>query len=139
MTLKTLAYTSRARLDLSPQDVLDIHQIALELNALADITGLLAFDGTRFLQIVEGSPEAIDDLVGRLRRDRRHSDFEIRDERAIESRSFPYWSMQLVRVSAGYLKAQSELGAVLPPTVAPPVRALILAMSGSTARTFEME
>jgi len=67
LQLKTLTYTSRARLDLSAQDLADIHESARHLNALDGITGLLVFDGTRFLQIIEGSEEAIDDLVERLR------------------------------------------------------------------------
>jgi hypothetical protein len=137
--LKTLTYTSRARLDLTARDVTDIHRTALELNALDAITGLLAFDGTRFLQTLEGSPEAIDNLVERLRRDRRHSALEIRDERPIDRRSFPDWSMELVRVSAGYLRARSELESMPPPGVAAPVRALILGMSDTMARTFEIE
>ncbi|MBV8685116.1 MAG: BLUF domain-containing protein [Alphaproteobacteria bacterium] len=139
MGLKTLTYTSRASIDIKARDVLDIHQIALELNALDGITGLLAFDGTRFLQILEGAPEAIDDLMARLHADRRHSAIEIRHEQAIARRSFPEWSMQLVRVSAGYLRARAELGSVLPPGVAPGVRALILGMSDGLSRSFEME
>lgn len=139
MRLKTLAYTSRARPGLAAQDLLDIHQISLDLNALDRITGLLAFDGTRFLQILEGSPRAVDNLLARLRRDPRHSGLEVRDERPIDRRAFPYWSMQLVRVSAGYLKAQFELDSILPPDTDPQVRALIAAMSSNIAGTFEME
>jgi hypothetical protein len=137
--LKTLTYTSRARLDLAAGDLADIHQTARRLNALDGITGLLVFDGTRFLQILEGSGEAVDDLVDRLRRDRRHSALEIRDEHPIERRSFPDWSMELARVSAGYFQARTELASLLPPEVAPRVRALILAMSDTMARPFEME
>lgn len=65
MRLKTLTYTSRARLDFTPGDLAAIQQTARHLNALDGITGLLIFDGVRFLQIVEGSEEAIADLVER--------------------------------------------------------------------------
>jgi hypothetical protein len=136
--LKTLTYTSRASLDLSSADLADIHQAARHLNALDGITGLLVFDGTRFLQIIEGSEEAIDSLVQRLRRDPRHSALEIRDERLVERRSFPDWSMELLRVSAGYLHARPELGSVLPDQVSTPVRELILRMSDAMAGAVEM-
>jgi hypothetical protein len=139
MTLKTLTYTSRARLDLSSGDLADIHETARHLNALDGITGLLVFDGTRFLQIIEGGEDAIDDLVGRLRADPRHSAFEIRDERPVDERSFPDWSMELVSVSAGYLQARPKLETILPEGVAPPVRALILRMADAMAGTFRME
>ena len=135
MQLKTLTYTSRSRLDLSAQDLVEIQESARHLNALDGITGLLAYDGTRFLQIVEGSEEAIDDLVERLRGDARHSAIEIRDERFVEARSFPNWSMELVAVSAGYLRARPEVESALPAQVAPAVRDLVLRMSDALAET----
>ena len=135
MELKTLTYTSRAQLDLSSADLADIHQAARHLNALDGITGLLIFDGTRFLQIIEGSETAIDDLVARLRRDSRHSAIEIRDERFVDARSFPHWSMELVTVSAGYMRARPEIETALPEGVAPAVRELVLRMSDARAET----
>ena len=133
MQLKSLAYTSRARLDLADDDLHDIHREARRLNALDGISGILVFDGARFLQIVEGAPDAVDSLVERLRRDPRHSAFEVRDEREVAERSFPDWSMELVRVSAGYLAARDELGTSLPASVAPAVRDLALRMSQELA------
>ena len=139
MELKTLTYTSRARLDLTAKDLADIQSTARTLNALDGITGLLAFDGTRFLQIVEGAEDAIDSLVERLRRDPRHSGFEIRDERFVEAGSFPDWSMELVSVSAGFLHARSELESALPLGVAPAVRELILRMGDALARSVRID
>jgi hypothetical protein len=133
LRLKTLTYTSRARLDLGDEDLTAIHQSARHLNALDGITGLLLFDGSRFLQIVEGAEDAIDNLVERLRMDPRHSAFEVRDERYVERRSFPDWSMELLRVSAGYARARDEVATILPDGVAEPVRELVLRMSGQLA------
>jgi hypothetical protein len=127
--LKSLAYTSRARLDLGETDLNDVHQVARHLNALDGITGLLLFDGIRFMQIIEGASEAIDNLVERLRRDRRHTAFEIRDERIVEARAFPDWSMELVRVSSGYRDAVTELAPILPERMPPAVRDLALGMA----------
>ena len=89
MDLKSLTYTSLARPDLDSDDLNAIHRIARELNSLDGITGLLVFNGTHFLQIVEGAAPAIDDLLARLRRDPRHFGLEVRDERTVEARSFP--------------------------------------------------
>ena len=139
LKLKTLTYTSRARFDLAAEDLAAIQHEARNLNALDGITGLLVFDGSRFLQIIEGAEDAIDTLVGRLRRDTRHSAFEIRDSQFVERRSFPDWSMELVHVSAGFLQARPELDTILPEQVAPPVRALILRMTDTLAGTMRME
>ncbi|HEU0135500.1 MAG TPA: BLUF domain-containing protein [Allosphingosinicella sp.] len=133
MRLKTLTYTSRARLDLRDEDLSAIHQTARHLNALDGITGLLLFDGSRFLQIVEGSEDAVDNLVERLRMDPRHSAFEVRDERDVERRAFPDWSMELLRVSAGYANAEDEVGGALPDSVPAPVRELVIRMTGELA------
>lgn len=65
--------------------------------------------------------------------DRRHSAFEVRDERFVERRSFSGWSMELLRVSAGYKAAREEVGTILPEGVAGPVRELVLRMSGELA------
>jgi hypothetical protein len=134
MKLKSLAYTSRARLDLTNEDLHEIHRTARELNALDGITGLLAFDGSRFLQIIEGAEEGVDHLVARLRADRRHLAFEIREERFVDSRSFPDWSMELVLVSAGYLGARDEIGTKLPSSVSADVRDVALRMAKELSR-----
>jgi Sensors of blue-light using FAD len=133
LRLKTLTYTSRARLDLDEEELSDIHQSARHLNALDGITGLLLFDGTRFLQIVEGSEGAVDNLVERLRMDPRHSAFELRDERFVDRRSFSDWSMELLRVSAGYCEARGEVEDILPDGMTEPVRELVLRMTGQMA------
>ena len=131
MQLKSLTYTSLARLDLTGGDVAAIHETARHLNALDGITGLLLFNGSRFLQIVEGAEEAIDSLVERLRRDPRHSALEVRDERFVAERSFPHWSMELVLVSTRFRDACAEIEAALPESTAPHIRALVADMAAA--------
>jgi hypothetical protein len=129
MNLTSLTYTSLARLDLDSSDLEDIHRTARELNALDGITGLLVFNGTHFLQIIEGAKDAINELVERLRLDRRHSGFEIRDQHSIDARSFPDWSMELVRVSASYFPARETIADRLPETVPEGIRCRLFRMT----------
>jgi hypothetical protein len=129
MQLKTLTYTSLARFDLTDRELDDIHLAARHLNAIDGVTGILMFDGIRFLQIIEGADQAVDDLIERLRRDPRHSAVEVRDERFVGARSFPDWSMELVRVSAGFKEARKELASLLPESATPGVRDLVLKMT----------
>jgi hypothetical protein len=138
MTLKSLTYTSRASFDLEAADLTAIHAKARELNALDGITGLLVFNGTHFLQIIEGSDEAIHDLLERLRLDRRHSAVEVRDERDIDARAFPDWSMELVRVDTDFADAKEALSRHLPDAVPNPVRERLLAMTESISGTVDM-
>lgn len=138
MELKSLTYTSLARLDLDAGDVEAIHRSAREFNALDGITGLLIYNGTHFLQIVEGAAPAIDDLLERLRRDPRHSGLEVRDQRMIERRGFPDWSMELVRVSASYFEARETLRAQIPATVPEEVCGLLDRMTEGISGTVQL-
>ena len=129
MKLTSLTYTSLARLDLQSADLEDIHRTARELNALEGITGLLVFNGTHFLQIIEGSESAIEELVEKLRKDPRHTGFEIRDQRKVDARSFPDWSMELVRVNASYFQARDTIADRLPHTVPEAIQARLFRMT----------
>ena len=138
MDLTSLTYTSLARHDLQQTDLEDIHRTARERNSANGITGLLIFNGTHFLQIVEGSPEAIDGLMERLRRDPRHSALEVRDERKIAERSFPDWSMELVKVRAGFFDAKETVSDRLPENVSEPVRDRVIRMTEAISGTVRL-
>ncbi len=129
MNLTSVTYTSLARLDLQTSDLEDIHRTAREANTLEGITGLLVFNGTHFLQIIEGSESAIEELVERLRKDPRHTGFEVRDKRKIDARSFPDWSMELVRVNASYFQARDTLADRLPDTVPDAIQSRLFRMT----------
>jgi len=60
--------------------------------------------------------------------------FEIRDERIIETRAFPDWSMELVRVSSGYRDAVTELQPLLPAQMPHKVRELALELATGLSR-----
>lgn len=93
----------------------------------------MIFNGTHFLQTIEGAVTAIDDLLELLRRDPRHSGIEVRDERIIAERSFPDWAMELVRVRASYFEARDTVSDRLPETIPPSVRERVLRMTESTS------
>ncbi len=136
--MKSLTYTSFAQLDLEAADLEDIHRTARNSNALNGITGLLIFNGTHFLQVIEGMEDAVDALVDNLRRDPRHTGFEIRDMSFVEERSFPDWSMELVRVEASYFKARESVEDRLPDAIAPQVRDRVLTMTRSISETLSL-
>lgn len=129
MKYKCVAYTSLAALDMDERQLLEIHATARDFNALDGITGLLLFNGTHFLQWIEGPPGAIDDLVEKLRRDPRHSGFEVRDERWADERLFGHWSMELVRVRSSYLQAREDILHALPDRLPEHVRDRMIGMA----------
>lgn len=119
MLLKSLTYTSWATPGLLPADVESILQSARTNNPLQGLSGLLIFNGSAFLQILEGVEPAVDELFGQLRRDRRHSNMSVRDERMIERRSFPDWAMAYLRLEDGRFVGESAVERALTRDVPP--------------------
>ena len=62
MILRSVTYTSLARPGLQESDLEAIGTTAQRENAARGITGLLIFNGTHFLQIIEGAPDALRQL-----------------------------------------------------------------------------
>src|SRR5689334_25199972 len=98
MSLRSVTYTSRVVPPFGDNAFQHLGLEAGRLNALDGITGLLVFNGTRFSQTIEGGAEAIDDLIARLQRDPRHTDFQIVSDEPIAARRFRSWDMQFLSV-----------------------------------------
>lgn len=93
MALSTLLYASSARPGLTKADVDDIVATASRVNAELNVTGLLAFDGRGFAQILEGEGETIQALYEKIKRDRRHSGCVLLFSGETKERRFEGWSM----------------------------------------------
>ena len=129
MSLTSVTYTSLAQPDLQSSELEEIYQTSRGNNAAAEITGLLIYNGTHFLQIVEGTEAAIETLIERIRRDDRHKGFEIRDKRKVDARSFPDWAMELLRVTPGFFQARDAIAETLPTTVPEVIKARLFRMT----------
>ncbi|MGI9467412.1 MAG: BLUF domain-containing protein [Rubripirellula sp.] len=93
--LRRIIYTSIATIALDQRALLDLLHAARGFSKIDAVTGLLVHDRGQFLQVIEGPANAIDNLVQRLRRDRRHSQFEIHEDVLTDTRLFPDWAMGL--------------------------------------------
>ena len=79
--------------------VADIVKTARNFNKEHQITGLLVFDGQRFCQYIEGPQSALQALIDRIGRDRRHHQFESKHHASlVGERMFACWSMAYVLV-----------------------------------------
>jgi hypothetical protein len=75
-------------------------------NDLAGLTGMLLhsdMDGS-FFQVIEGEPAALDQLLNKLRGDKRHSHLTIIIREPIAERNFAGWTMGFASVSPEKLK-----------------------------------
>jgi blue light- and temperature-responsive anti-repressor len=87
---------SRATMDA----VRDILAVSRRNNQRLGITGVLLISQGYFAQLLEGTRPAVESLLDRIMRDRRHSDIVTVHERSAGPRDFASWSMAFVRQTA---------------------------------------
>ena len=75
-----------------------IFKTSLRNNRRDAITGALALPDGKFVQVIEGTPGALDGLLRRLAPDPRHRDIVILDRRPIAERRFTDWTMASSRI-----------------------------------------
>lgn len=91
--LKRIVYVSRAAAHLTELNVQRIQWSSQVRNRRLDVTGMLVFTGRHFAQVLEGREEALQELMGSLSRDRRHSELRVVMDEPITTRRFDGWAM----------------------------------------------
>jgi hypothetical protein len=106
--LVRLIYASTATDGVDMNEFKRILETAQKNNANRDLTGVLCFNSRVFLQALEGSREAVNDLYAKLMRDTRHHNLAIIKYEKIEQREYSEWSMAFAAASGNnralYLK-----------------------------------
>jgi len=96
MPIHAVVYASHVAAEL-PADRLDaLVQDAARFNVIAGVTGLLLFDGERFLQYLEGPDDGLRAAYGRVLIASSHFDIVQLARGLVGSRLAPYWSMTMV-------------------------------------------
>lgn len=90
--MRQLVYISSIRRQVAVDPVTILAQ-SRRNNARARVTGLLFFDGKRFLQALEGEDAAVDATFARIQQDDRHHALVVLSNRVIEQREFGEWAM----------------------------------------------
>lgn len=93
VALFRLIYLSRVSRPTRLADVEAIVNAASARNATLEITGLLVYTPSHFLQCLEGETRAVRGLFERICKDPRHTDVRVLDERSVPARRFGQWSM----------------------------------------------
>ena len=123
--MRQLVYVSTASA-LPHGDLEQIMTSATRNNAAAGITGLLLFNGRNFLQLLEGERDSVERLLDRVEADPRHSGVVVVTDLQVAERSFPDWSMRLLRLAETVEERRSPLEAHLPANLDDMVRRHIL-------------
>ncbi len=100
-----LVYISTARGQIMAADIQRILGVSRRNNGRDGVTGLLFFDGVRFLQALEGDPDIVTTTYERIRADARHSGVVVLSRREVDRREFGQWAM----ASRTALEGESEM------------------------------
>ncbi|WP_338503952.1 BLUF domain-containing protein [Sphingomonas kaistensis] len=88
-----VGYVSTAVRLQSPEVMHAILAASRRNNSALNVTGLLVAGRRRYLQVIEGPAEAIEDLLSKIEADERHKGLVIFLRRIVQERSFGEWSM----------------------------------------------
>ena len=88
-----LVYTSTLNPDVTEAGITALVDAAAAANLVNDITGVLALEGPRVCQILEGPAEAVDTLFAAIQIDARHSMVNELDRTEIRRPYFQSWGM----------------------------------------------
>ena len=90
-----LAYTSKCNVAEGQVDeeLAAIREAARRNNPELEITGVLFYDNGRFLQVLEGEKDALDNLMNKVAGDARHSKIDYLINESIPFRQFSQWNM----------------------------------------------
>ena len=91
--ITSLVYVSTATVGLSLDDFLAILDVSQRNNQRFGISGLLVFNGTNFMQCLEGDRAAVNDRLHHIGRDDRHNGLSVIDNRELSKRQFAEWDM----------------------------------------------
>ncbi len=121
-----LLYVSAATPAITDGEFQKIDAAASIYNALNAITGLLCYDGNRFVQLIEGRAAAIDVLYAKILADRRHRDLTVLHHDEARIRAFGEWAMRCVRVAPAVVEKTDAIERLLTPSLKQPLRSLML-------------
>ncbi len=85
---------------MSNKDLKTLLELSYRNNLEHKITGLLLYAGNHFMQTIEGPTSEILTLFDNIQADNRNKDVTVLNDRDIEEREFPGWSMGFRSVPA---------------------------------------
>lgn len=88
-----MAYISTASKSFDSAELREMLTKSNKRNKEAGITGMLLYKDGHFMQVLEGTEEAVSATFSRINKDTRHHGIIVLVKGAVEERRFPGWSM----------------------------------------------
>ncbi len=107
--LSQLVYISSRKAHCTPAQIEKILQACQKNNSSLDITGVLLYSETKFIQYLEGDARQILKLYDQIKGDDRHEQVRMLSYGTIQSRAFPSWHMATKALSQNELAFRTDI------------------------------
>jgi len=104
MPLRAIGYVSQAAQPWHRASVDDMVERAATFNRMGGVTGVLFFDGARYLQYIEGPEDGVEVVYSRIQSSPLHSDMMELARGTIGRRLMPYWSMRWLLADPSHMR-----------------------------------
>jgi len=107
--LSQLIYVSNRKPICTDAEIERILNSCKKNNPSLDITGLLLYSDTKFIQVVEGNSKVIGGLYDKIREDHRHANVMMVSFTPIKERAFPSWHMASKKISENEVDYKTDI------------------------------
>lgn len=107
--LSCLVYVSVRKKECGPKEIDKILQSCQRNNKGLDITGVLLYTDTHFVQYLEGDYKQISELYEKIKDDKRHNNVVLVANSLLNERVFPSWEMGAKQIGEKNVKFDTYL------------------------------
>lgn len=109
--LSQLVYVSNRKKNCTEEEIEKILASCKKNNPPLDITGILLYSDTKFIQLVEGEYKVINDLYTKIKTDPRHDQCRLISIGTIKQKAFPSWHMGARKVADNEVDFKTSISA----------------------------
>jgi hypothetical protein len=107
--LAQIAYMSDRNSDCTQTEIKDILSSCKKNNPTLEITGVLLYSDSKFIQMVEGESKTIIGLYDKIKLDSRHHNVRMISYRSIKEKSFPSWHMGARKIVGSLVDFETDI------------------------------
>jgi Sensors of blue-light using FAD len=107
--LSQLVYVSNRKQNCTEKEIDKILDSCKKNNPSLDITGILLYSETKFIQMVEGEAKVIMELYDKIKKDSRHSTPILISYGPIREKAFPNWHMGSKNISKNEVEFNTDI------------------------------
>lgn len=107
--LSQLVYVSNRKSNCTEAEIEKILSACKKNNPPLEVTGVLLYSDTKFIQMVEGEAKVITGLYDKIKLDNRHSNAMMISYGPIKEKSFPSWHMGARKITGSQVDFKTDI------------------------------